>query len=59
MENNNKRQNKRSWRLLIEKEHSERNVTKEKTKKKLTVTVANLTPDDRDAKRKTTCKCVP
>ena len=38
----------RSWRLLI-REYSER-----KIKKKTTVIMANFTPDDRDAKRRTT-----
>ena len=51
MGNNSKR---RSWRLHVEREHSERKVRKEKIKKKIMVTMVNLTPDDMGDKRGTT-----
>ena len=38
----------------VDRERNERKVRKEKTTKNTTVTVANFTPDDRDAKRRTT-----
>ena len=46
MENNSERQKELE---TVDRERSERKVTKEKT----TVTMANLTPDDRDARRRT------
>ena len=49
MENNSRRLK----RLLIEKTVREKR-GEEKTKKKTSVTMAKLTPDDRDAKRRTT-----
>ena len=50
MENNRRRQKELE---TDDRERSERKVRKEKKKKKTMVTMANLTPDDRDAKRKT------
>ena len=48
MENNNKRLKEFE---AVFREYSVRKARKERTKKKTTVTIANLTPDDRDAKR--------
>ena len=38
----------------VDRERNERKMRKEKTPKKTTVPVANFTPDDRGAKRRTT-----
>ena len=45
-----------SWRLLIE--NILRKVRKEETKKKVAETMANLTPDDRDYKRRITTSTI-
>ena len=37
----------------VDRERSERNMTKDKTTKNTTVTMANVTPDDGDDKRRT------
>ena len=49
MENNNTRLKEVE---TVYREHSERKARKERTKKKTTVTIANVTPDDRDARRR-------
>ncbi len=47
--------NSNRWEMETDaKERSERKVTGKKTKKKTTVTMASLTPDDRNARRRTT-----
>ena len=51
MENNSKKMKELE---TVATERSERKVGKEKTKKNTTAITANLTPDDRDAKKRTT-----
>jgi len=49
MENNNKRLKEFE---TVYRQHSERKARKERTKKKTTLTIANLTTDHRDATRR-------
>ena len=51
MENNSKRYKELE---TVDREHNKRKVRKENTKKETTVIMANFTPDDKDATRRTT-----